>query len=142
MGKILVTGGTGFLGSALVKELVRKGHDVRILDNDSRGNVRKLGEFASQVELIQADIRDADAVADATKGVELVYHLAFVNGTRFFYEKPELVLDVGVRGALTTLDAGREAQCGPLCPGLVLRSLPNPRTSAYGRVRAHHAAPT
>jgi nucleoside-diphosphate-sugar epimerase len=107
MKKILVTGGTGFLGSALVKELVRQGHAVRVLDNDSRGNVRKLGEFASQVEIVQADIRDQEAVLKATCGMELVYHLAFVNGTRFFYEKPEVVLDVGVRGALTTLEAAK-----------------------------------
>ena len=108
MKKILVTGGTGFLGSALTKALVRKGHAVRVLDNDFRGSRSRLGEVAADVELVEADIRDAAAVSKATRGMETVYHLAFVNGTRFFYELPELVLDVGVRGALTTLDAARE----------------------------------
>ena len=101
----LVTGGSGFLGSALVKALIRAGHRVRVLDNNSRGARRKLGETADDVEFIEGDIRNATTVLDAVQGVDSVCHLAFVNGTEFFYSKPDLVLEVGVKGMVNVLDA-------------------------------------
>jgi nucleoside-diphosphate-sugar epimerase len=103
--KVLVTGGTGFLGGALVNALVRRGYKVRVFDNNFRGHDRRLAEVRESIELVQGDIRDAAAVDAATEGMDWVFHLAFVNGTRHFYEQPGLVLDVGVRGALTTMDA-------------------------------------
>jgi UDP-glucose 4-epimerase len=105
--KYLVTGGTGFLGAALVRKLLGAGHRVRVLDNNSRGRPRRLQDVLSDVEMIDADIRDASAVQRAVAGVDSVLHLAYINGTRFFYEFPELVLDVGIRGTLNVLDACR-----------------------------------
>ena len=105
MKTVLVTGGTGFLGSALTRGLVTRGYDVRVFDNNFRGSLDRLGKLASDVEFVHGDIRDAEAVQAATEGVEWVFHLAFVNGTRHFYERPGLVLDVGIRGAFTTMDA-------------------------------------
>lgn len=84
-----------------------EGQQVRVLDNNSRGALEKLGSTLKKVEFIEADIRDNDAVKKAAKGVDSVIHLAFINGTEFFYKKPELVLDVGVRGMLNVLDACR-----------------------------------
>jgi nucleoside-diphosphate-sugar epimerase len=109
MARILVTGGSGFIGSALVKALVRDGHAVRVLDDNSRGAPRRLAEVRSDVEFIAGDIRDAAAVHAAVRGVEEVHHLAFVNGTEFFYSAPELVLEVGVKGMVNVLDACRAA---------------------------------
>jgi nucleoside-diphosphate-sugar epimerase len=109
MARILVTGGSGFIGSALVKALVRDGHAVRVLDDNSRGAPRRLAEVQSDVEFIGGDIRDAAAVHAAVRGVEEVHHLAFVNGTEFFYSAPELVLEVGVKGMVNVLDACRAA---------------------------------
>jgi len=103
--KYLVTGGSGFLGSALVKRLVQEGHQVRVLDNLSRGATRRLRDIDNQFEFLEGDIRDPEIVKRATKGVDGVYHLAFVNGTEFFYQKPDLVLDVGIRGMLNVVDA-------------------------------------
>jgi nucleoside-diphosphate-sugar epimerase len=100
----LVTGGTGFIGSSLVRRLVKEGYSVRIIDNDSRGASERLKDIAHRVEIFQADIRDADAVQNACKGVDSVIHLAYVNGTEFFYKKPELVLDVGVKGIINVID--------------------------------------
>lgn len=105
MTRYLVTGGSGFIGSAVVKRLVADGHAVRVLDNNSRGSAAKLGETAKAVELIEADIRDAESVHRAVAGVDSVVHLAAINGTENFYNKPELVLDVGVRGILNVVDA-------------------------------------
>ena len=112
--KNLVTGGTGFIGSALVRQLVKMGHSVRVLDNLSRGSSQRLKDIAKSVEFIEADIRDADAVRRAVKGVDSVWHLAFVNGTKFFYEKPEMVLDVGVKGIANVLDACIKENVGEL----------------------------
>jgi len=112
--KVLVTGGSGFIGAALVKALVHSGATVRVLDDNSRGSPRRLKAVANDVEFIAGDIRDAAAVAAAAKGMDEVHHLAFVNGTEFFYSAPELVLDVGVRGMVNVIDACRKHNVGTL----------------------------
>ncbi len=110
----LITGGTGFIGSALVRRLLRDGRRVRVLDDDSRGSATRLADVRDDFEFVSADIRDAAAVTRAAAGVDSVCHLAFINGTEFFYTKPEVVLDVGVRGMLNVLDACRENGVGEL----------------------------
>jgi nucleoside-diphosphate-sugar epimerase len=112
--RILVTGGSGFIGSALVKTLLRAGHSVRVLDDNSRGLPRRLSDVAADIEFIAGDIRDAAAVERAARGVDEVHHLAFVNGTEFFYSQPDLVLDVGVRGIINVIDACRRHGIGKL----------------------------
>jgi dTDP-glucose 4,6-dehydratase/UDP-glucose 4-epimerase len=101
---ILVTGGTGFLGAALVRKLVDLGHEVRVLDNGFRSTATRLSDIMDKIEFIQADVRDAAVVSDALRRVDSVIHLAAINGTEFFYSKPDLVLDVGVRGILNVID--------------------------------------
>ncbi len=105
MTRTLVTGGTGFLGSAIVRALVRRGEQVRTFDDNSRGVARRLADIADDIEIIVGDVRDADAVARAAVGVERIIHLAYVNGTEFFYTRPELVLEVAVKGMTSVLDA-------------------------------------
>jgi nucleoside-diphosphate-sugar epimerase len=112
--KILVTGGSGFIGSGLVKALVRAGHSVRVLDDNSRGSPRRLAGVEKDIEFLAGDVRDGEAVARAAQGMDEAHHLAFVNGTEFFYKMPELVLDVGVRGMLNVIDACRKANVGTL----------------------------
>jgi len=112
--RILVTGGSGFVGSGLVKALLRAGCAVRVLDDNSRGNPRRLADVAKDIEFIAGDIRDAAVVESAARGMDEVHHLAFVNGTEFFYQAPDLVLDVGVRGMLNVIDACRKHNVGTL----------------------------
>jgi nucleoside-diphosphate-sugar epimerase len=100
----LVTGGTGFIGAGLVKGLVAAGARVRSLDNDSRGSRDKLGATASEVELIVGDIRDAATVARALRGMDGVCHLAYINGTEFFYTKPDLILEVAIKGMMNVIE--------------------------------------
>ena len=114
MSSILVTGGSGFIGSALVRALLKDGHSVRVLDDNSRGAPRRLKEVAKDIEFIAGDIRDPALVARAVRGVDEVNHLAFVNGTEFFYSAPELVLDVGVKGMVNVIDACRSEGVGSL----------------------------
>jgi nucleoside-diphosphate-sugar epimerase len=112
--KVLVTGGSGFIGSALVKALVKSGAKVRVLDDNSRGRPRRLADVEKDIEFIGGDIRNPDAVERAAQGMDEVHHLAFVNGTEFFYSQPDLVLDVGVRGMLNVIDACRKHHIGNL----------------------------
>jgi nucleoside-diphosphate-sugar epimerase len=112
--RILVTGGSGFIGSGLVKALVKAGHSVRVLDDNSRGSPRRLAEVENNIEFITGDIRNAAIVEKAAQDMDEVNHLAFVNGTEFFYSQPDLVLDVGVRGMVNIIDACRKQGVGTL----------------------------
>ena len=112
--RVLVTGGSGFIGSALVKALLRAGETVRVLDDNSRGALRRLREVERDVDFVNGDIRDAGAVDAAMRDIDEVHHLAFVNGTATFYSAPELVLDVGVKGIVNVIDGCRRHGVGRL----------------------------
>ena len=105
MANVLVTGGSGFIGSSLVERLVKDGHYVRVLDNNSRGNARRLQSVLSDIDFIEGDIRDPSVTDSATCDVDTVFHLAYVNGTEFFYTMPDVVLDVALRGMINLLDS-------------------------------------
>ncbi len=103
--RFLVTGGTGFIGRGVIRALLDAGARVRCFDNDSRGSSARLGEMLSKIEMVHGDIRDAAAVRAAMKDIDTIVHLAYVNGTEYFYTKPELILDVAVKGMINVLDA-------------------------------------
>lgn len=113
-----VTGGAGFIGAHLVRKLVRSGWDVVVVDNMVRGTESRLGEITGNFWLSTCDIRSEEAVAQAISGCEVVFHLAAINGTENFYTQPGLVLDIGVRGALSVVNACRSADV----PDLVVAS--------------------
>ena len=56
--KILITGGSGFIGSAITRHLVNKGHSVTVFDNNSRGKLRRLSEIMSKIKFKRGDIRN------------------------------------------------------------------------------------
>jgi UDP-glucose 4-epimerase len=99
--RVLVTGGRGFIGARLVEHLVDEGADVRVFDDGSRGRA----EFPAAVDAIQGDVRDEEQVRAACRGVDVVAHFAAVQGTRTFYEAPDVVLDVNLRGVLNVAQA-------------------------------------
>lgn len=103
----LITGGTGFIGSALTRLMLDKGFEVRVIDDNSRGNFRRLTDVISSLDVRVGDIRDSSLVARALKGTDLVIHLAYINGTINFYERPREVLDVAILGIQNIL-AGME----------------------------------
>ncbi len=101
----LITGGTGFIGSALTRLLLERGFNVRVLDDNSRGNFRRLTEVMDSLDIREGDIRNADLVSKSLLGVDVVVHLAYINGTINFYERPREVLDVAIVGMQNVLEA-------------------------------------
>jgi nucleoside-diphosphate-sugar epimerase len=110
--RYLVTGGAGFIGSALVKRLAEAGHDVVALDDFSRGRPERLQ--GARCEIAHGDIRDPAAVTQAMHGCEMVAHLAYLQGTQTFYTEPRQVLDVALRGMLNVLSACEATGCTDL----------------------------
>jgi UDP-glucose 4-epimerase len=106
---MLVTGGAGFIGSHIAEKLLELGHEVRVLDNFSTGRRENLASFVDAVELIEADIRDVDAVGRAVSGVEVIFHEAALASVPRSVADPVSSNDVNVTGTLNLLTAGRDA---------------------------------
>ena len=98
----LVTGGTGFIGRNIVNLLLKKNFNVIIFDNDSRGSFKKLKN--KKIKFFKGDIRDKEILYKCLKGVDAIIHLAYINGTKYFYEKPEIILDVAIKGLVNIFD--------------------------------------
>jgi nucleoside-diphosphate-sugar epimerase len=103
--KYLVTGGTGFIGSNIVKKLLLLGNDVKIIDNNSRGKLSNLKNYFKHIEIIKGEIQNEDLLLKESKKVDCLIHLAAINGTGNFYKYPNKVLDVGIKGVLSVVNA-------------------------------------
>ena len=100
----LVTGGTGFIGSNISKLLVNENYNVKIFDNNSRGSLKKISQFKKKIKFIKGDIRNKATLSRALRNTDAVVHLAYVNGTKFFYSKPVTILDIAVKGMLNVIE--------------------------------------
>ena len=100
----LITGGTGFIGAGICKMLLMLGHNVTILDNNSRGKKSRILEIEKKINFIKGDVRDKKKVFKSLENIDAVIHLAYINGTKFFYEKPDLILDVAIKGLVNIFD--------------------------------------
>lgn len=103
--KFLVTGGAGFIGSNIVKELLKSGHFVRVLDNFSSGKRENLKSYECDVDLIEGDIRSYHIVQQAVKGIEVVLHQAALPSVPRSIKDPITTNDVNVNGTLNILEA-------------------------------------
>ena len=104
--KALVSGGAGFIGSNIVRLLLQEGHKVVVLDNLSSGYRVNLDGLKS-VDFFERDIRDADAVAKAIEGIEVIFHLAASVGNTRSIEHPLIDSDINIMGTLQILEAAR-----------------------------------
>ncbi len=104
--KTLVTGGAGFIGSNIVRLLLKEAHDVIVLDNLSSGYRQNLDPFP-QIQFIEADIRDVNAVNRAAEGVEVIFHLAASVGNARSIAHPIEDAEINVIGTLHVLEAAR-----------------------------------
>jgi len=103
--RVLVTGGAGFIGSHLVRALLARGDDVRVLDNLSTGARANLADHP--VELLVADVGEADQVRAATRGVDTVFHLGAMISVPVSLENPANCYRTNVLGSLHVLEAAR-----------------------------------
>jgi UDP-glucose 4-epimerase len=108
MATYLVTGGAGFIGSHIAEALVQRGDDVRVLDNFSTGFRRNL-DHLPDIETIDADVCDAEAVRSAVKGVDYVFHQAALASVPRSVERPLDTHHACVTGTLNVLHASRLA---------------------------------
>ena len=102
--RVLVTGGAGFIGSNLVRALVDFGSRVTVLDNLSSGYRANLTPF-SGIRLVEADVRDPDAVETAIQGASVVFHLAASVGNKRSIDDPIRDAETNVLGTLRVLGA-------------------------------------
>ena len=101
----LVTGGTGFIGSNICKLLIKKNHNVKVFDNNFRGSLSKIKKVKNKIKFIKGDIRNKELLNRSLQNTDAVIHLAYVNGTKYFYSKPVLILDIAIKGIINIIEA-------------------------------------
>ena len=118
MGKILVTGGCGFIGANWVNRLLARGKRVLAFDNLSRRGSEKNAEWlraqhGTKFELIRADIRDAGALADAARDVDAIYHFAAQVTVTTSVADPRNDFEINALGTFNALEAARASGRNP-----------------------------
>lgn len=111
--KVLVTGAGGFIASHLVERLIAEGAKVRVFVRyNSRGDTGLLRmlpvDVFSQLEIVAGDLRDAEAVREAMKDIDTVFHLGALIAIPYSYVHPREVIETNVMGTLNVLMAARE----------------------------------
>jgi nucleoside-diphosphate-sugar epimerase len=108
--RYLVTGGAGFIGSNAVDELVRRRHDVMVLDDLSTGKAANLSAARSKIKFLEASVTDLEAVRQACCGVDCVVHLAAQTSVPRSVKDPIETNRINVNGTLNVLVAARDAK--------------------------------
>ena len=125
MTRALVTGGAGFIGSNLVRALLERGDNVRVLDNFSTGNRANLEGV--DVEIVEGELRSYERVHNAVRDTEIVYHLGALGSVPRSVQDPLTSSAVNVEGTLNVLLAARDEG--------VRRVVFSSSTSVYGSSR-------
>ena len=107
--KYLVTGGAGFIGSNIVEELVKRKHQVRVLDNFATGRRQNIIPFINNIELIEGDLRSYHIVRGAVDDVDFVLHQGALPSVPRSINDPITTNEVNVTGTLNILNAANDA---------------------------------
>ena len=107
--KYLVTGGAGFIGSNIVRELLNRGENVRVLDNFATGKRENVFCFRDNknFELIEGDLRSFHTVRDAVREVDYILHQGALPSVPRSINDPITTNDVNILGTLNILEAAR-----------------------------------
>jgi nucleoside-diphosphate-sugar epimerase len=124
MTRYIVTGGAGFIGSALVRTLLAAGGQVRVIDNLLSGREANLADVREQIEWDRSDIRDASAMLSAIRGGEIVFHLAAIPSVPRSIQDPVPSHEINIDGTFNVLRACVDAK--------VRRVVYAASSSAYG----------
>src|SRR6476646_7849409 len=125
MSRMLVTGGAGFIGSNLVRGLLDRGDEVRVLDNFSTGNRANLEGL--DIDIVEGELRSYERVHNAVRGPEVVYHLGALGSVPRSVQDPLTSSAVNIEGTLNVLLAARDEG--------VRRVVFSSSTSVYGSSR-------
>jgi UDP-glucose 4-epimerase len=106
MTRVLVTGGGGFIGSNLVRALLERGDEVRVLDNFSTGNRTNLEDL--DIEVVEGELRSYERVHNAVRGTDVVFHLGALGSVPRSVQDPLTSSAVNVEGTLNVLLAARD----------------------------------
>ena len=102
---ILITGGAGFIGSHIAESILENGGNVRIFDNLSTGYISNLETIKNNIEFIQGDIRDVDALNKSCKGIDIIFHEAAEVSVQKTFENPietSIINDIGTLNVFET----------------------------------------
>ena len=105
---VVVTGGAGFIGSNIVRALLARGDDVRVLDNFSTGSRANLAGLEHDVDLVEGDLRSYERVHAAVRGAEVVFHEGALPSVPRSVQDPLTTTAVNVEGTLNVLLAARD----------------------------------
>lgn len=105
--RFLVTGGAGFIGSNISRQLIEKGYFVRVLDNFATGRRVNLEGIEDDVDLVEGDIRDFWTVIKATRGIDYILHEAALPSVPRSIDNPLTTTEVNINGTLNLLEAAR-----------------------------------
>ncbi|MHB1937374.1 MAG: NAD-dependent epimerase/dehydratase family protein [Acidobacteriaceae bacterium] len=109
MAVYLVTGAARFIGSWLTQALVERDDTVRALDNFSTGKRENLVPWQDDIEILEIDLRDADAVAQACEGVEIIFHEGALPSVPLSVKDPRTSHTVNIDGTFNLLEGARHA---------------------------------
>lgn len=108
MAVYLVTGGAGFIGSHIVDELVKRNHEVRVIDDLSEGKLSNLEDSLPKIKFYKGDIRDEKLMNEIIDGVDYVIHEAAVRSVPKSIDYPLLTNDVNITATLLLLELSKK----------------------------------